>query len=81
MDGPLFREEKSRGKTVLMSSRIFSELEKTCGRAAMIKDGRIIMEESIEAIRARQKQKLLATADGPEALKALAESPYATGAA
>lgn len=37
-------EEKTRGKTVLLSSHIFSEIDSTCDRIAIIKDGRIVSE-------------------------------------
>ena len=36
------KEEKSRGRTVFMSSHIFEEIEEVCDRVAMIKAGRII---------------------------------------
>ncbi len=36
------REEKKRGKTILLSSHIFSEVEALCDRIAIIKDGRLI---------------------------------------
>lgn len=36
--------EKARGKTVLLSSHIFSEVDATCDRIAIIKDGRIVSE-------------------------------------
>ena len=36
------RSEKERGKTVLLSSHIFSEVDATCDRIAIIKDGRIV---------------------------------------
>ena len=35
-------EEKARGTTFLMSSHSFQEIERTCDRAAIIKDGVII---------------------------------------
>ncbi|MBQ8966384.1 ABC transporter ATP-binding protein [Ruminococcus sp.] len=35
-------EEKKRGKTILLSSHIFSEVEALCDRIAIIKDGRLI---------------------------------------
>ena len=38
------REEKERGKTILLSSHIFSEVDATCDRIAIIKDGRIVSE-------------------------------------
>lgn len=34
-------EEKQRGKTIFLSSHIFSEVDATCDRIAIIKDGRI----------------------------------------
>src|SRR5699024_7526946 len=33
------KEEKARGKTILISSHIFSEIDATCDRISMIKDG------------------------------------------
>lgn len=37
-------EEKKRGKTILLSSHIFSEIDSTCDRIAIIKDGHIVSE-------------------------------------
>ncbi len=37
-------EEKARKKTILLSSHIFSEIDSTCDRIAIIKDGRIVSE-------------------------------------
>jgi ABC-2 type transport system ATP-binding protein len=36
------KEEKKRGKTIFLSSHIFSEVDATCDRIAIIKDGRIV---------------------------------------
>ncbi|WP_435303659.1 AAA family ATPase [Tetragenococcus halophilus] len=38
----LIKEEKEMGHTIFLSSHIFEEIEQTCDRVAMIKDGRII---------------------------------------
>ena len=38
------KEEKERGKTILLSSHIFSEVDATCDRIAIIKDGVIVSE-------------------------------------
>lgn len=35
-------EEKKRGKTILLSSHIFSEIEATCDKISIIKDGKIV---------------------------------------
>lgn len=37
-------EEKKRGKTIFLSSHIFHEIDSTCDRIAIIKDGRIVSE-------------------------------------
>ena len=37
-------KEKARGKTILLSSHIFSEVDATCDRIAIIKDGHIVSE-------------------------------------
>lgn len=36
------KEEKKRGKTILLSSHIFSEVDATCDRIAIIKNGKIM---------------------------------------
>lgn len=38
------KKEKERGKTILLSSHIFSEVDATCDRIAIIKDGKIVSE-------------------------------------
>lgn len=46
----LIEEEKKRGKTILMSSHIFEEVQKSCDRASIIKDGRIVATEEIKSL-------------------------------
>lgn len=38
------KQEKERGKTILLSSHIFSEVDATCDRIAIIKDGKIVSQ-------------------------------------
>lgn len=38
------REQKESGKTILLSSHIFSEVDATCDRIAIIKDGKIVSQ-------------------------------------
>ena len=38
----LIREAKAEGRTVFLSSHILSEVEKTCDRVAIIRDGRLV---------------------------------------
>lgn len=46
---------KEKGKTILMSSHMFDEVEKSCDRIAIIKEGKIVEVESIESIRNKAK--------------------------
>ncbi len=47
----LVNEEKKKGKTILMSSHIFDEIDKTCSRAAIIKDGKIVAIDHIPTMK------------------------------
>jgi len=50
------REEKARGKTILLSSHIFSEIDATCDRISVIKDGRIISTFIADELRMKQEK-------------------------
>ncbi len=50
----LVKQEKKRGKTFLMSSHSFDEVERTCDRVAMIKQGTIATIETIETLQAKR---------------------------
>jgi len=54
----LILAEKARGKTILMSSHMFEEVEKTCGRTAIIRAGKLVAVEDIEKLR-RNKKKVI----------------------
>lgn len=45
------KREKANGKTVLLSSHIFSEVEALCDRIAIIKDGRIVSVVNAEEVK------------------------------
>ncbi|MEG2638570.1 MAG: ABC transporter ATP-binding protein [Clostridiales bacterium] len=47
----LILAEKQKGTTILMSSHIFEEVDKTCDRTAIIKDGRIVAVENMDELR------------------------------
>jgi ABC-2 type transport system ATP-binding protein len=49
-------EDKARGKTFLMSSHSFPEIERTCDRAAIIKDGVIITVKDIHELQSMQRK-------------------------
>jgi ABC-2 type transport system ATP-binding protein len=47
----LVREAQAEGRTVFLSSHILSEVERTCDRVAIIKDGRLVKVDRTEALR------------------------------
>jgi ABC-2 type transport system ATP-binding protein len=47
----LVREAQAEGRTVFLSSHILSEVERTCDRVAIIRDGRMVKVDSVEGLR------------------------------
>ncbi len=47
----LVEQSKKAGKTILMSSHIFEEVEHTCDRVVIIKEGKIIAVEEMDKLR------------------------------
>ncbi len=47
----VIREAKAEGRTVFMSSHILSEVERTCDRVAIIREGRLIKVDRVEGLR------------------------------
>ena len=47
----VIREAKAEGRTVFLSSHILGEVEKTCDRVAIIRDGRLVKVDRVEALR------------------------------
>jgi len=50
----LLLEEKCRGKTIFISSHMFSEVERTCDRVGIIRDGELAAVEGIQKLRQAQ---------------------------
>ncbi len=66
----LVAEEKKRGKTILMSSHIFEEVERTCDQIGIIQRGKMVVVDSTAALRERHIRRYTVTLDN----KASAES-------
>ena len=47
----IVREARSEGRSVFLSSHIIDEVDRTCDRVAIIREGRLVQVDSIEAIR------------------------------
>ena len=62
-------EEKKRGKTILMSSHMFEEVERTCDNVLIIKEGRIVEKSDVQNLKSSQRRVfLLKPSDLPAAL-------------
>ncbi|MEG0771440.1 MAG: ABC transporter ATP-binding protein [Clostridia bacterium] len=63
----LVNEEKKKGKTILMSSHMFEEVERTCDNVLIIKNGRIIKQSDVLTLKSeRVKTYIVRTKDGEE---------------
>ena len=47
----LVREARNDGRTIFLSSHIIAEVDRTCDRVAIIREGRLVQVDRIEAIR------------------------------
>ncbi len=47
----IVREARAEGRTVFLSSHIIDEVDRTCDRVAIIREGRLVQVDRIEAIR------------------------------
>ncbi len=74
----LIQEERARGKTILMSSHMFEEVERTCHRVGIIRDGRLAAVDTIDALKAAQVRKYVITLETEAAAVAFAGEPGLT---
>lgn len=68
----LLAEEKGKGKTILLSSHIFEEVERTCDRVGIIRQGKIVTLDSVQALRKRHIRSYQVTLDSEELAAAFA---------
>lgn len=61
----LIQEAKVRGSAVFMSSHILSEIQKTCDRVGIIRDGKLVDESSINDLQKEASQTFDITFSGP----------------
>lgn len=57
----LINEERGQGKTILMSSHIFDEVDRTCERVAIIREGKIVAVEDIAQLKSNLKKRFFVT--------------------
>lgn len=63
------KNEKKRGKTILLSSHIFSEVDATCDRIAIIKDGRVVSDFIADDLKHASLKRYELTFDDGETLR------------
>lgn len=68
----LLSQEKQRGKTILLSSHMFEEVERTCGRVGIIREGKLVAVDSVEALRERHVHTYTVTLESEERASAFA---------
>jgi len=57
----LIREERDRGKTILMSSHNFEETYRTCDRAGIIREGWLVAVQNVHFLKGSQRKAYLVT--------------------
>ncbi|KAI4441643.1 ABC transporter ATP-binding protein [Schaedlerella arabinosiphila] len=68
----LVAEEKKQGKTILMSSHMFEEVERTCDRIGIIRKGRMVAVDAAAALRERHTRSYTVTLENESAAEAFA---------
>ena len=61
----LLVEQRSRGRTVFLSSHLMQEVEKVADRAAVLRDGRLAAVEHVDRLRAVRERRMEVVLDRP----------------
>jgi ABC-2 type transport system ATP-binding protein len=56
---------RADGRTIFFSSHVLSEVERVCDRVAIVRRGRLVALEDVEALLARRKRNVEMRVDGP----------------
>ena len=70
----LILEEKSKGKTILMSSHSFEEIERTCDRVGIIRQGELVATENMHDLRLKRRKISLVNFDSSTSASRFADS-------
>lgn len=76
----LVMHEKERGKTILMSSHMFEEVERTCHRVGIIREGRLVAVDSVDEMKAKQQKKFVITFENSKSAEAFLKEGLQTEA-
>jgi ABC-2 type transport system ATP-binding protein len=72
-------EEKGRGKTMLMSSHSFEEIDRTCDRAGIIREGVLVDVRDVGALKHEQRRAFTVTFASDAAAAAFASRGFELG--
>lgn len=72
-------EEKGRGKTVLMSSHSFEEIDRTCDRAGIIREGVLVDVQDVGALKHEQRRAFIVTFASEKDAASLAAAGFDIG--
>ncbi len=70
----LILNKKKEGKTILMSSHSFEEVERTCNNVLIIKEGRIIKQSDVQTLKNTQRRGYIIKSDSIPAASQMMES-------
>lgn len=74
----LIMEEKQKEKTILMSSHIFEEVEKTCDRIGIIRSGKMVALDSTQVLKVKHTKTYIVTLKDENAALAFAKDFHGT---
>lgn len=69
----LIQEEKKKGKTILLSSHMFEEVERTCHRIGIIREGKMVALDPVEILRKKYVRSYTVKLETPELAQAFAK--------
>jgi ABC-2 type transport system ATP-binding protein len=72
-------EEKGRGKTILLSSHQFEEIERTCDRVGIIRKGKLVSVQDIAALKALRQRRYVVSLESESDADALRGAGLALG--
>lgn len=76
----LIFEERKRGKTILMSSHMFEEIERACDNVLIIKDGKIVVQSDVKKLKSAQRKGfIIKPAEVTEATNVLKNNGFEIG--
>lgn len=68
--------ERTRGKTIMMSSHLFEEVQRSCDRAGIIREGYMVTIEDIHSLMAMNKKRFRIVVEDEESRQKILASPY-----